>query len=138
MTTTADVPVPAERPVIAALTIYREPMPAPRPRAAGNRPGIYLPDSYTAERDALKLIMRSAMRATPPASGPVELEILWVRTNHRKADTDNLEKLLLDAGNGVLYDDDAQVLDVTKRIRWGDTGRTWLRLRAMDPEEAFE
>lgn len=138
MTTTADVPVPAEGAILVELTINREPMPAPRPRSTSRGPAVFLPDSYTAERDALRLIMRSAMRATPPASGPVELEILWVRTNHRKADTDNLEKLLLDAGNGVLYDDDSQVLDVRKRIRWGEVGRTWLRLRAMDPEAAFE
>lgn len=45
-------------------------------------------------------------------------------TKRTTGDTDNLEKAILDAGNGVIWPDDSQVVEVTARKFYGEKERT--------------
>jgi Holliday junction resolvase RusA-like endonuclease len=47
----------------------------------------------------------------------------------KKPDLDNVAKIILDALNGIAWQDDSQVCELTKRKRFGDPPRVWVRLR---------
>jgi Holliday junction resolvase RusA-like endonuclease len=53
-------------------------------------------------------------------SGPCEYEVAidvhFFRKNRRRVDLDNLLKLCMDAANGVLWEDDWQVKEITARM----------------------
>lgn len=45
-------------------------------------------------------------------------------TAQRDGDADNYAKMLLDAWNGIVWDDDAQVVECTVRKRWAEQGES--------------
>ena len=49
-----------------------------------------------------------------------------------RSDLDNLAKLVLDAGNGVLYEDDGQVAELLVRKRWDTEAKTIIEVRELD------
>jgi crossover junction endodeoxyribonuclease RusA len=44
--------------------------------------------------------------------GDLKAEIHFVRSNRRRVDIDNLSKAVLDAMNGIAYQDDRQIVDI--------------------------
>lgn len=52
----------------------------------------------------------------PPKDGPVKVEIVVYWPDERKRDVDNV-KGFIDALNGVLWEDDSQITDLTLRKR---------------------
>jgi Holliday junction resolvase RusA-like endonuclease len=81
--------------------------PVPWPRA-GTRPdgGHYVPKAATAARD----VLAARFATLPTLRGNVALGLFFALGSRRRIDVDNLEKLVLDAGNdGGLWLDDAQV-----------------------------
>jgi len=44
-----------------------------------------------------------------PLLGPLGIDFIFYREDRRKVDLDNLEKAMLDALQGILYEDDSQV-----------------------------
>lgn len=62
--------------------------------------------------------LRAAMRNHPPEIGPLFLVLGFYRSTKRRADVDNLAKSVLDAGNGVAWADDSQILDLLAQIRY--------------------
>ena len=94
--------------------------------------------------------MQEEMGMRAPLEGPLQAWILAVfplpKSKHRKTqpvprqwhegkvDADNLAKLVLDAGNGILYLDDGQVADLRVRKivgRQGEAPRVELVLRQL-------
>ncbi len=72
---------------------------------------------------------RLAMGATPIAVGPVRVEALFTMPRPRtsklaapRLDVDKLIRALLDALTGIVYRDDAQVVEVVARKMWGKAG----------------
>lgn len=54
----------------------------------------------------------------------------------RKPDIDNIEKIVLDALNGVAYQDDRNVVSVRKiKGRYEDTPKILVRVREIEPSE---
>ncbi len=111
-----------------AAVIPLEPFGKARPRVT--RGHTYMPDSYTAARDALRL-MFGAVTVAPPWS----LEVTAVRAMPRswskrrraemagawcasKPDADNIAGAVMDA----LFEDDAAVVEVACRKVWGASG----------------
>lgn len=75
-----------------------------RPRVT--RRGTYAPDAEVEK--ATRAVL--AQHAAEPLEGPVVLALgFWMPSLHR-LDTDNLVKHVMDAGNGVLWRDDSQVV----------------------------
>ena len=107
------------------------PVAASRPRVTKN--GTYTPARYRrwkqAARDQLTLDYRAE-----PMVGPltVVVDAYWPRPKrmrdgpraHRMGneDTDNVGKAVLDAGNGILYGDDRQVVELIVRKWYAGTG----------------
>lgn len=115
------------------LTINGEPRAKGRPRVAQGR---LIPDNSTAAEEVhIANLGRKAMQNRSPMVGPIrmrleavfEMPFSWpqkIRNLERlehvsKPDLDNIEKLVLDALNGVVYLDDAQICEVIKRKRYG-------------------
>ena len=53
-----------------------------------------------------------AMRGREPITGPVSMRVVFVLGNHRRVDLDNLNKGVSDALNGIVYQDDTQVVSL--------------------------
>lgn len=75
-----------------------------------------------------------------PANMPLKLNICFYRHKSkylpkretmpfRKPDKDNLEKLFLDAANGVLFADDAQICTTLSKKRWSPTGEGYITIK---------
>lgn len=91
-----------------AIIIALDLSPGPKARHRTGSRGSYAPDK--ADEQAISWQMRAAYRREPLA-GPVALFVRFYRSDHRRVDTDNLVKRLKDAGNGIIYVDDSQVVE---------------------------
>lgn len=90
--------------------------PYPWPRSRISRSGrLYLPRPYLAYRDLVGMHLRAAYRGEPEL-GPVRVVLGFYRSTKRKADIDNLAKTVLDAGSGIVWHDDSQVLELHAQI----------------------
>lgn len=104
--------------------IPMEPMPYKRARR-GKGKSVYVPEEYQEWKSEVGLLIRNQMKLEQeqPAQSPGHLTIRLRRDSfqiqlltwppHRpkgmRGDLDNYIKAILDAGNGVLYEDDQQV-----------------------------
>lgn len=103
--------------LIAEFMVPGEPLPKARPRFGKGR-------AYTAKRTVLaeNNIIDTFDHACPlwePVIDDIALEVDFHRTNRRRADWDNLAKLLTDALNGIAYADDKQIVDGRVRVFYG-------------------
>ena len=113
------------------FTFDGDPVPAPRPRFAQG--GTYMPARYTAYKLALAWAFKAKMGRRKPMRGPIILVLDFYRKNHRRVDLDNLEKTVMDAGTGVVWEDDSQVFDKHGRRFLGcDEPRTEIRLEEVE------
>ncbi len=99
-------------------------------------------DSKTLAYEAeVRQACQDAMGDSPPMAGPVSLRIeawlpvpaSWSKKRRQEAleglvvpgkpDLDNIAKAVMDAVNGVLYDDDKQVCALRVQKWYGQTGR---------------
>jgi crossover junction endodeoxyribonuclease RusA len=90
-----------------ALTIAGEPVPNGRARKGRN--GYYTPSDTREYRERVR---QAWLLAGRPCLGsePIAVSATFHRASRRVADLDNLLKGLLDALNGLAWDDDAQVV----------------------------
>ena len=93
--------------------------PLPWPRARTSRAGRhYLPRTYLAYRDLVATHLGAAHKGSLLETGPLRVVLGFYRSSKRKADVDNLAKSVLDAGNGTVWADDSQVLELLAEIRY--------------------
>jgi Holliday junction resolvase RusA-like endonuclease len=101
--------------------------------------------SYTPERTktAQDLIRLRCMRHQEQCFGehiPVKLTVVFYRTKSkwlskketkpfRKSDLDNYCKTVMDAINGVLVADDAQICNLSAKKRWTDRNEGYITIR---------
>ena len=97
------------------ITIFLDPLPQSRPRFSNGR--AYEERRLTNYKEMLKWCFAAKMEGTPPTLAPVAVDIKFFRkyaaTSRRYGDCDNLVKAVQDAGNGVLWKDDAQIISLT-------------------------
>lgn len=53
----------------------------------------------------------------------------------KRPDADNIAKAILDALNGLAYDDDSQIVDLTVRKFWAREGGAMVRLEEVENDE---
>ena len=102
------------------FTVPGNPIPKARPRVriqAGRKAHAYTPRRTRHWEATVRDAARAAMRGRPPLEGPVGVELWLWRGDKRKADADNMEKACADACNGVIWQDDDQVLDMHRYKR---------------------
>ena len=77
-------------------------------------PGHRLPERVKAWESAIGYEARDAMNVAnfEKITGPVACELIVILPDRRKRDIDNLSKVILDGCNGILWDDDTQIVDL--------------------------
>ncbi|WP_019646178.1 RusA family crossover junction endodeoxyribonuclease [Novispirillum itersonii] len=125
-----------------------------RPRATV-RSGVmrlYTPARTRTQEAAIALAARLAMVGRSVILGPVRTDMVFVlpvpaswpkrrqalarngaELPAKKPDLDNLEKLVLDALNGIVWRDDAQVVEGTKRKIYGDAPGVTVTVEEVAP-----
>ena len=124
---------PAPQGSVSAFVVY--PKDGSRPRAVithgkKNSPGV---KALTAWRAAVSDAATEALAGRPPFAGPVRVHLVlrlprptsrprWRWLPWEKPDIDKLTRSTLDALTGVLYEDDARVVDLHVRKRYAAAG----------------
>lgn len=134
------------------FTFEIEPVPQLRPRVSslGGYVRVYDPPKVK----NFKRILRSLavnQYARPPLIGPLSVSLTFYRPVQRsiskaererrlsnqskpvvKPDTDNYIKSTLDALNGVLWHDDAQIVKITGEKRYSENGKIVITVTQLD------
>lgn len=126
---------------ICAFTYYGEAIAKGRPRATAfaGRPRVYTPARTAAFEGKVRAVAKDAMAraGTRPTPDAVRVELAldrqvsksWSRAKKAAhigqpivtgADIDNQVKAILDALNGVVWEDDVQVSDLAVSRRWAE------------------
>jgi Holliday junction resolvase RusA-like endonuclease len=117
---------PSAPPSMVLVQIPGEPVAQGRPRLAvlNGHARAYDPAKSRVWKGVAQMFMRDAMRGRAPMQGALEVEIsatwscpvsatkrdgLVRRVRAKKPDAENVAKAVMDAGNGVVWGDDAQV-----------------------------
>lgn len=94
------------------LTLNLEPVPLARPRVNTTNRGRYLPAKSRKFQDDLKAIVRANF-SQQPFENPLSVTLHFYRPRKTTAqnfgDIDNLAKAVLDACNGIIWQDDRQI-----------------------------
>ena len=115
------------------LSFPGDPMPAPRPRFGL---GVtYMAVKYTSYKEVLGWAFKEKMGRKKPMKGALLMTLDFYRRTRHRVDIDNLEKTVLDAGNGVAWLDDSQIIDLHSRKFLGCADpRTEVRLEEVEGE----
>ena len=121
------------------LTIPLIPMPAPRPRFS--KLGTYNPKKYTDHKRAIALLAKRVFKLTDK---PVKLVVFfympipksWSKKKRLEAkslipfgDIDNFSKSVMDALEGVAYENDKQVIELCAKKEYDENPRIEIELR---------
>ena len=97
------------------IEIEMEPLPQPRPRFSNGR--AYQPEKIKSYKTAIGYAAKQAMAGNLPIDSPVSVKLkFWRRYciySRRFGDLDNLAKAVMDACNGIIWTDDAQIISLT-------------------------
>jgi Holliday junction resolvase RusA-like endonuclease len=97
------------------LTLYGDPVSKGRPRMGPNG-HAYTPERTRAAERAATAQLQNAMVDREPTSAPVGLAVEFYCATRRRTDGDNLLKLVTDAMNGVVFEDDFLVEEWFVRV----------------------
>ena len=117
------------------FVVQGNPVGKARPRFNGH---AYTEQKTRAYEQLVRIMYRSKYNGEPKATGNVSIEIritiavpksatkkerqaLLSARPMKKPDLDNVAKIILDALNGVAYEDDKQVTSLTIYREWGET-----------------
>ena len=97
------------------FAVENEPIPQARPRFGRGK--IFEPARVSKYKEEVKAAATAAMKGAIPISSAVNAKIKAFRkfkaTSRRFGDADNLAKAVLDACNGIIFCDDAQITKLT-------------------------
>lgn len=86
--------------------------PVPKQSFRFVRGGGYTDPRVSAWQQAVAVKAREAMQGRMPLTGPVAMRVVFVLSNHRRVDLDNLNKGVSDAMNGIVFSDDTQIISL--------------------------
>ena len=92
--------------------------PIPKQSYRAVKGGGYLYPRVVAWEQQVSLFARQAMAGRPPMKGDLAMTVKFVLPDHRRRDLDNLNKAIFDSCNGIVFEDDSQVVDLhlTKKV----------------------
>lgn len=123
------------RPLLLDMTFPGEPATKQRPRA-GRGGTFYTPKATKEAEDALREQMRLFCASPTPTSG-LAVRLEFHCATQRRKDLDNLVKLVWDAANGVIWEDDSQVYELYVKLTRGcPQPHTSFQLFAPEQQEA--
>lgn len=137
---------------VITFTIPGEPQGKGRPRAfrAGRGVRMYTPAKTEAYEQAVASAGRQAMAGREPMVGPLAVDLMavvsvpasWSKKRRaaalkglelpaKKPDADNVAKAIADGLNGIAYGDDAQVVELRVRKRYGEVPGVLVEIRGI-------
>lgn len=130
------------------ITIQTDPVPKGRPRVSfvNGKAHTFTPErTKKAQKGIVRRLKRYQGRCFAPHV-PVMLSVTFFRVKSkwlprkeslpvRKPDLDNFLKLLLDAMNGILVADDAQICTIIVKKRWSNDGNGHINIRMEKDDE---
>lgn len=112
---------PTERLRVVSFAIPGEPKAKERPRhGKGGR--TFTPATTLRAEKAIAELFRAACELADPLACDVAMRLDFHLVRRGRRDVDNLQKLVMDALNGVAYVDDNQVVDVRATKRFVEKG----------------
>lgn len=96
------------------FTVDVQPLPKQRPRVVNGH--AHTPTRTRTYERTVGWLARAAMRGQPPLRGDVAVTLEFLRKGTRRADLDNMIKAVLDGLNGIVYEDDLQVVRISSRV----------------------
>jgi len=130
------------------ITIATDPVAKGRPKTAIREGKVW---TYTPRKteNAQELIIERLVRYQDrcfPKHVPVKMTIVFYRIKSRwlpkreslpfrKPDLDNFLKLVLDAMNGILVTDDAQVTSIITKKRWANDGNGHINIKLEEDRD---
>lgn len=126
------------------ITIPGTPMAKARPRFARLKGKVCTFDPQSVEKETLRWVLKSRYVGKDPISGPIRLRIVFILSHKKKKeayhtkkpDLDNLIKMPLDAGNGILWVDDKQIVSIDAIKIYGEEPRTVLTIEEINPTKS--
>ena len=129
------------------LTVYGSPVPQGRPRfaRAGNYVRTYDPEKSREWKHSVRFQVVNLLGGHPDIhEGPLSLQLRFylprpkslpkkVAHHVKRPDVDNLAKGCLDAIRKILYDDDAQIVELVVRKEYNSTPRVVIGLEEICP-----
>ena len=133
-----------------AFEIPGPPIGKGRPRAfrMGNSVRMHTPEKTASYESLVKLAARMAMKSAAPMALPVALSLIvlhpipksWSKRRQEaalagterpttKPDADNVAKVIADACNGIVWVDDAQVVELSVSKRYSSTPGVMVEVR---------
>lgn len=98
-----------------SFEVLADPIPLARPRFANGH--AYLPERSRAYRKILQDAAKAVMRNFEPLTGALYCRLAFYRkfkpTVRNYGDGDNLLKAVFDAFNGLIFNDDSQLVDIS-------------------------
>lgn len=137
---------------VIAFTVPGEPQGKGRPRAfrAGRSVRMYTPTKTQAYEQLVADMGRQAMAGRAPMVGPLAVDLVavvsvpasWSKKRRaaaleglelpaKKPDADNVAKAIADGLNGITYGDDAQVVELRVRKRYGEVPGVLVEVRGI-------
>lgn len=107
------------------FTIDGPPVAKGRPRISviRGKPHAYTPEKTRSAEEALAWQLRAHAPAVPDETSWFAIEAVFyvakLTRSTRRGDADNFLKLVCDAATGIVWKDDAQVLDMSAQVREG-------------------
>lgn len=140
-----------------AFTIPGQPVAKGRPKFArrGNFVTTYTPEKTQNYENLVKMAATNAMAGAEPTPGPIALELMlllqipasWSKTKRaravngavcatKKPDADNVLKGIKDGCNGIVWRDDAQVVQILIHKKYSEMPRAVVSIRELPGETA--
>ena len=103
---------------MASITFRVDGVPVPKQSYRHSKSGDYQLARVKAWQNDIAWCAKEVMRVLPPMDGDLVVTLEFILPTRRRQDCVNLAKPVEDAMNGVVYVDDAQVVDlhITKRV----------------------
>lgn len=95
---------------VISFIVDGEPVPKQSFRFAHG--GGYTDHRVSAWQQEVSRKAREAMQGRAPLTSQVAMRVVFVLSNHRRVDLDNLNKGVSDAMNGIVFADDTQVISL--------------------------
>lgn len=95
-------------PFRVSFRVEGQPLPKQSFRARNRHKG-YTDPRVKAHQDAVSWKAKEAMKGSKPYDDNVTVSYVFRRSDHRRCDYTNMAKLVDDAMNGIVYDDDSRI-----------------------------
>lgn len=113
-------------------SIKTEPKPKERPRVVNGH--TFTPKATLAFEKEVGFHLRRAMTVKKPSLAEVKVVLILYLSHKRRCDIDNLIKAILDSANGIVWKDDAQVVELHARLHRGSaTPGFYIEVNTLEP-----